>query len=52
MVLDCVLTGCIVGEGSDIRNIVFLDTVLSDRVIVRGKALRMTVGEQTLIDME
>ncbi len=49
---DSVLTECIVGEGCDVRNIVLNDSVLADRVVVRGKSHRMTVGEKTLIDME
>ena len=49
---DSVLTDCIVGEGCDVRNMVLGDSVLADRVEVRGKSHRMTVGEQTLIDME
>jgi glucose-1-phosphate thymidylyltransferase len=51
-VRDSVLTDCIVGEGCDVRNMVLRDSVLADRVEVRGKSHRMTVGEQTLIDME
>ena len=49
---DSVLTDCIIGEDCDVRNIVLNDTVLADRVVVRGKSHRMTVGEKTLIDME
>ncbi len=49
---DSVIADCIVGEGCDVRNMVLRDSVLADRVEVRGKSHRMTVGEQTLIDME
>jgi glucose-1-phosphate thymidylyltransferase len=49
---DSVLTDCIVGEGCDVRDVVLRESVLADRVEVRGRSHRMTVGEQTLIDME
>jgi glucose-1-phosphate thymidylyltransferase len=48
---DSVLADCIVGEGCDVRDIVLRDSVMADRVVVRGRTHRMTVGEQTLIDM-
>ncbi len=49
---DSILADCIVGEGCDVRDIVLRESVLADRVVVRGRTHRMTVGEQTLIDME
>jgi glucose-1-phosphate thymidylyltransferase len=49
---DSVLTECIVGEGCDVRDVVLRESVLADRVEVRGRSHRMTVGEQTLIDMD
>lgn len=49
---DSVLTECIVGEGCDVRDVVLRESVLADNVEVRGRSHRMTVGEQTLIDME
>ena len=48
---DAVLSDCIVGEGCDVRDVVLRESVLADRVVVRGKSHKMTVGEQTLIDM-
>jgi glucose-1-phosphate thymidylyltransferase len=51
-VRDSVLSDCIVGEGCDVRDMVLHESVLADRVVVRGRSHRMTVGEQTLIDMD
>jgi glucose-1-phosphate thymidylyltransferase len=52
VIRDSVLSDCIVAEGCDVRDIVLRETVLADRVVVRGKSHKMTVGEQTLINME
>ena len=49
---DSVLSSCILAVECDVRNVVLHDAVLADRVEIRGRAHRMTVGEQTLIDME
>lgn len=47
-----VLSDCIVGEGCNVRDVVLRGSVLADRVVVRGKSHKMTVGEQTLIELE
>jgi glucose-1-phosphate thymidylyltransferase len=49
---DSVLRSCILAEECDVRNVVLHEAVLADRVEIRGRSHRMTVGEQTLIDME
>jgi glucose-1-phosphate thymidylyltransferase len=49
---DSVVTDCIVGEGCKVTDVVLRQSVLADQVVVRGKAHKMTVGEQTLIEME
>ena len=49
---DSVLSDCILAEGCDVRNVVLVDTVLADRVVVRGRSHKMVVGEQTLINIE
>jgi len=50
-VRDSVLKDCIVGQDCDVRSVVLQESVLADRVVVRGSSHTMTVGEQTLIDM-
>ena len=47
-----VLSDCIVGEGCRVHDVVLKGSVLADRVVVRGKSHKMTVGEQTLIELE
>jgi glucose-1-phosphate thymidylyltransferase len=47
-----VLSDCIVGEACEVTDVVLRGSVLADRVVVRGKSHRMTVGEQTLLSMD
>jgi glucose-1-phosphate thymidylyltransferase len=49
---DSVLSDCILAEGCEVRDVVLVETVLADRVVVRGRSHRMVVGEQTLINFE
>jgi glucose-1-phosphate thymidylyltransferase len=49
---DSVLSDCILAEGCDVRDVVLVETVLADRVVVRGRSHKMVVGEQTLINFE
>jgi len=47
-----VISDCIVGEGCEVADVVLRGSVLADRVVVRGRSQRMTVGEQTHMTME
>jgi len=47
-----VISDCIIGEGCEVADVVLRGSVLADRVVVRGRSQRMTVGEQTHMTME